>query len=289
MNYEHAKEASFSNGFDTRLQQMVEKSARAAAIGRMFGRVAPRIEAAAPRATMDIAGGAGRLMGRMAGAPVSMARGLGRAVMGTPGEAGILSRMVGGAGEGFLGAFGEGGKRLGKSFNQMATGRVTFGQPKPMAAGAAPAGAPGAAPTPTAAPGTVGGGATPGTITPDQLSQMATEGMVTPGAGSGFTMPGRGLVGPGVDPSVLGDPTKGLLGRIKGMLPQGAQDWVAANPNLASAGAGALGGGGLVYAGNAYGDAQRRKALENLGMLDRLGLAFQLATNPQGFASTLRL
>jgi hypothetical protein len=315
MNYDLAKAARFDNGFNTRIQQLALKSAangefaKLAMTGRlanMFARMAPRIEQAAPMAGLNIAGGAGKGIGKLMGAPVSIARGVGRGLMGTPGEAGAISRFVGGAGEGLLGAFGEGGKRLGQRFNRLATGRVAFGAPKPVAAGApgataadvakgtgvaaeATPGAAGAAgpatpapAAPTAAPGTVGGGTTPGTISTEQL------------AGQGVIPTNRswtgGPTGQGeLFPNMAGDPTKGLLGRMQGMLPQGAKDWIANNPNLASAGAGALGGGAVMGGINEYGDYRRRQALENLGFMQRLGLALQLATNPQGFSNTLQL
>ena len=305
MNYAQTKTARFQNGFEVRMQQLVIKQAACAgldksagAFARMFGRIAPRLEQAAPMAGLNIAGGAGKGIGRLAGAPVSAARGLGRMVMGTPGEAGAISRFVGGAGEGLLSAFGEGGKRLGQNFNRLATGRVAFGAPKPVAPGAAGATAAdvakgtGAAPTATPAaaapgaaapaPGTVGGGATPGTISSEQLGQA---GVIPTNRNWTGGPTGQGELFPGMS----ADPTKGLLGRMKGMLPQGAQDWMANNPNLVSAGAGAAGGAAAMGGLNEYGDYRRRQALENAGFMDRLGLAFQLATNPQGFAQTLRL
>ena len=76
---------------------------------------------------------------------------------------------------------------------------------------------------------------------------------------------------------------------MRGFVPAGVKEWMAANPNMAAAGMGAAGGAGAMYGLNSYGDYRRRQALENAGMLQRLALAFQLATNPQGFVNTLNL
>lgn len=333
MNYELQKIARFNNGFDTRLLQLVVKSAvngefskeagwGDAAAG-IFARYAPRIEQTAARMApriegagaaaphWNIAGGIGRHIGQLpkyiAAVPFIPGRWLGN----------TTTRLVGGAVEGAASMFGPKARVWGQAANQninrFMTGNIKFGPPKPgesaaniasgataaarggMGGGAAGGGGAaagagggsaggGGVPWGGGAAGGAAGSKTPGFMTNEQLAEL---GLVTPNRG--FTMPGRGLVGPGVDPSILGDPTKGLLGRISGMLPQGAQNWISANPNAASAAGGALAGGGLMYAGNEYGDYKRRQALANLGMLDRLGLAFQLATNPQGFSNTLRL
>lgn len=86
-----------------------------------------------------------------------------------------------------------------------------------------------------------------------------------------------------------GDPTAGLLNRIYAKMPKHWQEWAEGHkPQLYGAGgalAGAAGVGGL----HAYGDSRRRKALENLSFMQRLGLALQLAANPEGFINTLHL
>lgn len=300
MNYEQLKHASLQTGFIVRINQLRMKQAaldaeRAAteealqkeAFAKMLQRFTPRLGQAAAETvpfTSRMAGGAGSLAGKAVGSPISAVRSL----LTPSNQAGALSHLVGGLGEGFLGSFGQKGKALGQSFRRTVTRPVQFGAaPKPaprpglpdasMPRGAAPKAAPANAPGATIKAPT----AAPGTITPEA---MRSEGMLAP-TNRGWTGGPQGELFPGMS----GDPTGGLLGRIRGMLPQGAQDWAAANPNLLSAGAGALGGGALVQAGNSYGDHKRRQALANASIMQRLGLAFQLATNPEGFASTLRL
>ncbi len=300
MNYEQLKRASVQTGFIVRINQLRMKQAaivaeqqaeqealQKEAFARMLQRFTPRLGQAAAETvpfTSRAAGGVGSGIGKMVGAPISAVRSL----LTPSNQAGALSHLVGGLGEGFMGAFGAKGKAMGQSFRRTMTRPVQFGAaPKPApvsglsdaamprgaAPKAAPAGAPGARSKPTTA--------APGTITPEA---MRSEGMLAP-TNRNWTGGPQGELFPGM----TGDPTKGLLGRMKGMLPQGAQDWVGNNPNLASAAAGAVGGGALVQGGNAYGDHKRRQALANASIMQRLGLAFQLATNPEGFANTIRL
>lgn len=299
MNYEHAKIASFENGFETRLRQVMIKSAlnpqqmwkalsSAGRAGKSISQAGgtaeqamakispkfqlpqqmttnPRILAGLGDETTSLVSGQRmadlarsnlRPAQAMAGArfapggALSQAARAGQIVMPkAPGMTPNIPKNV--YQSPITGKAMGGGKATPTPVNE-GFAKVTPETPVPGA------GAP--------APGTAGGGATPGSMSNVELEAL---GLVTPRSG--------------------GDPTGGLLGKIKGYLPQNVQDWAGKNPNLVSAGAGALGGGGLVAAGDAYGDAQRRKALANAGFMDRLGLAFQLATNPEGFANTLRL
>ena len=82
---------------------------------------------------------------------------------------------------------------------------------------------------------------------------------------------------------------QGMFSNLPKWIPQGARNWAEKNPEWT---AGLLGGGigaGATEGLNMYGDAKRRNRIQNLGFLQRLGLAGQLAFDPSGFTDTLHL
>lgn len=80
----------------------------------------------------------------------------------------------------------------------------------------------------------------------------------------------------------------GKAQQLGSRLPQGMKSYMNAHPMRAAgmaglAGAGIAGGG--VQGINSYADYRKREAIRNMGFGNRLGLAFQLMANPNGFAN----
>lgn len=282
MNYDQHVAVSFQTGFEQRLQHLVTKAAMVKAAGGlapMWRRLGQQAVARGGHALRPAARPGGGLF----------SRGVGGAVAG----AGKVIREVPVARQTLRSALPSAGKLIRETpvasqFTRQArppgASKVIRETPTPGAGGGA--GKPPTPPTPPPGPAAAASpppNAAPGTVTPDQMRQM------------GLVTTNRGFVGgpkPTIDVDATvtsGDPTGGLLGRIRNMLPGGARAWAERNPELYGGALGALGGGGAVMAGDQYGDWRRRRAIENLGLLDRLGLALQLAASPRGFNQTLGL
>lgn len=101
---------------------------------------------------------------------------------------------------------------------------------------------------------------------------------------------------PTVHPDLMGTNPAATAGSswlqgLTGRMPEGMRNWmqVPGNQTMMAAGGGlAAGAGGMGYAQHRVNE-MRRDALNHAGVMQRLGLAFQLATNPNGFMNTMHM